>query len=128
MPDVKVPHLASNVLSLSCRRIAEDWRLRYGNEPVLLETYVEHNRFKGTSYRAANWHCVGQSQGRGRQDRTNQKALLIKGIYVFPLCSKYREMLSDDAMINKPVAMAPKVTFAAEDHSWVEQEFGRGDE
>jgi hypothetical protein len=49
MPEVRVPHLASHVLSLSSRSVIEDWQLRYGYKPVLLETYVEHNRFKGTS-------------------------------------------------------------------------------
>jgi len=27
---------------------------------------VEAERFTGTCYRAANWTCVGQTQGRGK--------------------------------------------------------------
>ncbi len=45
------------------RRIAADWQLRYAYRPVLLETFVETPRFAGTSYKAANWLCVGQTKG-----------------------------------------------------------------
>jgi hypothetical protein len=34
---------------------------RYGYRPVLLESFVEAQRFRGTCYRAANWRCVGQT-------------------------------------------------------------------
>ena len=54
IPHVKVPNLASHVLSKSIKQLAKDWQERYKIEPVLLETFVEHDRFKGTGYRAAN--------------------------------------------------------------------------
>jgi hypothetical protein len=59
LPQVKVPHLASHVLGLCARQLPEDWAAHYGVRPLLVETFVEHGRFRGTSYRAANWQHVG---------------------------------------------------------------------
>ena len=64
----RVAHLASHVLSLGARRVPQDWVERYGVRPVLLETYVQRDRFQGTCYRAANWVHVGATQGRGRME------------------------------------------------------------
>lgn len=85
LPWVRVPHLASRTLAMASRRLAEDWLKRYGCEPLLLETFVEKERFRGTSYRAANWIHVGSSAGRGRQDRQHRLAVSLKDIYLHPL-------------------------------------------
>jgi hypothetical protein len=126
MPDVKVPHLASHVLSLSHRCMVEDWRLRYGYEPVLLETFVEQDRFKGTSYRAANWQHIGQTRGRGRQDRTHTNTGSIKDIYLFPLRTDYRDILCEEAAKDKP-PFVTSITVVGDEEHWVEEEFGRVD-
>ena len=70
VPQVQVAHLASHVLGQLTRTLRADWAARYGIEPVLVESYVEHPRYRGTCYRAANWQGVGYTTGRGRQDRT----------------------------------------------------------
>lgn len=62
----KVPHLASHLLSLIAKRISSDWQRIYGHPIVLLETFVEKERFFGTCYKAANWIKVGETCGRGR--------------------------------------------------------------
>lgn len=93
LPWVRVENLASRVLSMAARRIAMDWRERYGYAPVLLETFVERERFRGTCYQAANWICLGETKGRGKLDRYNERALPIKRIYVYPLVRKWREEL-----------------------------------
>ncbi len=54
MPWVDVRYLASHVLGRVARRIAADWQTKYGHPVVLLETFVERQRFSGTCYRAAN--------------------------------------------------------------------------
>jgi len=59
---VRVAGLASKILALSARRIAQDWQSHYGHRPLLLETLVDAHRFRGTCYRAANWIYVGQSK------------------------------------------------------------------
>ncbi len=50
-------------------------------QPVLLETFVQKNRFNGTCYRAANWTLIGQTQGRRKLDRYNKHSLPVKNIF-----------------------------------------------
>jgi len=92
-PWVRVPHLASHVLGLLARRIRNDWIDKYGHPVSLLETFVDRSRFRGTCYRAANWQCVGQTQGRSRQDRYSNMSVPIKDIYLYPLSPKFRQEL-----------------------------------
>ena len=93
LPWVEVPHLASHVLGLLARRIRNDWMGKYGHPIALLETFVDRSRFRGTCYRAANWQCVGQTQGRSRQDRYANMSVPIKDIYLYPLSPKFRQEL-----------------------------------
>jgi len=51
---VNVPHLASHVLGMALRQLPGDWLIKYGFEPVLIETFVEKKCFKGTCHKAAN--------------------------------------------------------------------------
>jgi hypothetical protein len=91
-PWVEVPHLASHILSLAARQIRADWQTAYGVEPLLLETLVDRP-YTGTCYRAANWICVGQTQGRGRMDRTHQAQGSHKDILLYPLETRWRQRL-----------------------------------
>lgn len=93
LPWVRAPHLASHILGRISRRLSDDWQTKYGHPIYLLETFVERERFKGTCYRAANWTCVGQTQGRSRQDRDRKLLVPVKDIYLYPLSSRYREQL-----------------------------------
>jgi hypothetical protein len=63
LPDWHRPNLGSKVLSLCERRLAGDWQARFGHPLVLLETFVDPTRFRGTVYQAANWRPVGASRG-----------------------------------------------------------------
>jgi hypothetical protein len=92
LPWVKAPNLASCILGATARRLGNDWTQRYGYEPVLLETFVERSRFRGTCYRAANWIHVGETQGRGKLDRQHCGLSTVKHIYVYPLhkCFRYK--------------------------------------
>ena len=93
VPWVRVPHLASWILGAVGRRIAADWRHKYGHPVVLLETFVEVGRFAGTCYRAANWQALGATTGRSRQDRTRTLQVPVKEVYAFPLGRHFREAL-----------------------------------
>ena len=93
LPWIKVPHLGSWILGQAARRIARDWQGKYGHRVVLLETFVEQERFRGTVYRAANWQPVGATAGRTRQDRHTCIQVAVKDIYVQPLCRRFREVL-----------------------------------
>ena len=79
---------------MAARRIAEDWARTYAVTPWLLETLVDPQRYRGTSYRAANWIDAGQTSGRGRDDRTHQRhGAAPKQVWLYPLCRDARERL-----------------------------------
>jgi hypothetical protein len=85
LPWVHVPHLASYLLGRVARRIASDWQAKYGHGLEWLETFVQRDRFAGACYRAANWICVGQTQGRSRQDPTHTTCVPTKAVYLYRL-------------------------------------------
>jgi hypothetical protein len=93
LPWVKVPHLASHILGCVVRRISGDWGKKYQHRLLMLETFVEQQRFRGTCYKAANWKYLGETTGRSRNDRYKKLQVPIKDIYVYPLCKKFREQL-----------------------------------
>jgi hypothetical protein len=93
LPWVKIPHLASHILSRAAESLTRDWLARYAVEPVLLETLVDRSRYHGTCYRAANWKSVGQTQGRGRMDRSGQARDQVKEIFLYPLRRDWRGQL-----------------------------------
>jgi hypothetical protein len=92
LPWVEVPHLASHILALSARQLPTDWRAAYGVRPLLLETLVDRP-YSGTCYRAANWIHVGQTQGRGRMDRSHRVQGSRKDILLYPLEPHWRQRL-----------------------------------
>jgi hypothetical protein len=95
LPFVKVPHLASWILGRVLRRLSADWRQKYGGPIVLVETFVDQQRFTGTSYRAANWIRLGSTTGRSRQDREHALQVPVKDVYIYPLDRRFRrELLS----------------------------------
>jgi len=96
LPWVRVLHLASFLLGRIGRRLAQDWQKVYRQSIVLAETFVDSERFEGTSYRAANWLCVGQSQGRGRNDRNHQGGEPIKSVWCYPLKRDFRRPLTEE--------------------------------
>jgi hypothetical protein len=93
LPSVRVRRLGSWILGQISRRISPDWEAKYGHRIVLLETFVEQARFRGTVYRAANWQRVGVTRGRTRQDRHTCIQVAVKDIYLYPLCRAFRELL-----------------------------------
>jgi len=94
LPWVNSQNLASRILAGIAKRLPRDWQIRYGYQPVLLETFVEQGRFRGTCYRAANWIHVGQTQGRGKLDRHTRYPLPVKDIFLYPLHKHFRQELS----------------------------------
>jgi hypothetical protein len=91
-PWVRIKNLASRALSMAARQIQKDWLDEYCYAPVLLETFVEPP-YKGVCYKASNWIYLGETQGRGRNDRYNERALTQKSIYALPLQRDFREVL-----------------------------------
>jgi len=120
----RVAHLASHVLSLCARRVRQDWVERYGVRPMLFETYVERDRFRGTCYKAANWVQVGATQGRGRMDRERAYSAPIKDVYVYPLQRGARQGLGVEP---QPQPIRGRLREAGVAQDWAKEELGEVD-
>ncbi|MBF0265038.1 MAG: IS4 family transposase [Gammaproteobacteria bacterium] len=117
---VRCSNLASKALSLSINTLVPDFENRYGYKPLLIESFVDE-AWSGTCYQAANWIKIGQTKGRGRQDKHNQYALSRKTIYVYPVDHDFRQTigLSENAGLG-----ALKLTEGLDSKQWAEHEFG----
>lgn len=93
LPWIQSRNLASKILSVISKKIRDDWYSRYRYRPVLLETFVEIDRFTGACYRAANWQAGGITQGRGKLEKSHQGNLPRKYILVYPLVKDFKEQL-----------------------------------
>jgi hypothetical protein len=91
--ELRVRNLASQCYGLVLRQVGGDWQARYGVKPVLVETYVDRVRHQGRSLAAANWRRLGQSKGRGRDDRRRQHPQSLKDVWVYELHPKARAQL-----------------------------------
>lgn len=92
-PWVLVPHFASHVLSLNIRRLSKDWEQQFHRPLWLLETFVDPSRFKGTSYKAANWKCIGHTQGYGKEGQGYVHHGSMKEIYIYVLEPRFRKII-----------------------------------
>jgi hypothetical protein len=92
-PWSRIPHLASHILARAAHQMPDDWLARYGVKPVLLETLVDPERYRGVCYRAANWIDAGTTQGRGRMDRSRHAHGTRKQIFLYPLHRHWRQRL-----------------------------------
>jgi len=120
-PSVDCHNLASKVLSMSVARLAVDFEQRYHYTPYLIESFVDLERYAGTSYQAANWIDIGQTKGRGRQDRFTQSALSRKAIYVYPLNKAFRQQLG---LSPSAGSGALDLSEGLDAEQWADQEFG----
>ncbi|MGH8653815.1 MAG: DUF4338 domain-containing protein [Gammaproteobacteria bacterium] len=94
LPWVQSKGLASKVLAITARQLPEDWFIHYGYRPVLMETFADQVRFRGTCYKAANWVHVGQTKGRGKRGPSGKQSVLIKAIWLYPLTRHFQRALT----------------------------------
>ena len=93
LPWIESKGLASKILALAARELPRHWKHRYGFEPVLLETFVEYERHKGTCYKAANWVNVGRTTGRGKKSTSHKGLIPAKDIWLYPLRKNFSTLL-----------------------------------
>jgi hypothetical protein len=93
LPWVKVKYLSSKILGKIAAVVRKDWEAFYGYKPVLLETFVQKEKFMGTSYKAANWLHLGNTEGKGRRGMHYFYHGKSKDVYVYPLIKNFREIL-----------------------------------
>jgi hypothetical protein len=114
-------NLASTVLGMVLRQVGTDFETRYGYRPWLVESFVDTEHFLGTCYKATNWSAIGQTQGRGRQDREHKVAKSIKTIYVYAIESEWRLKMG----VAEPVGVQPlEIGQGLDADQWAAQEFG----
>ena len=119
-PGVQCRNLASQVLGQVLARVAEDFEARYQYRPWLVETFVgpAHD---GASFKAANFVWVGQTAGRGRQDRDHARARPVKSVYMYELEPHWRRRLGV-ARVDAAPALAP--ADGLDSGTWTVNEFG----
>lgn len=110
---VDLPNLASKTLSMCTRRLARDWRERFGYEPLLAESFVDPERFRGTSYKAAGWEPAGYTAGYART-RVREDFYECHGkpkqLWVKPLHPRARALLCSCERLEHPFKKALKDT------------------
>ena len=94
LPWIQAKNLASMLLAMAAKTLPHHWQEVYGYRPVLLETFVEKPRFRGTCYHAANWVYLGQTKGRGKLGPAGKQSVPIKDLWVYPLARRFRETLT----------------------------------
>jgi hypothetical protein len=94
LPWVQIPHLASHILAIIRHRLSRDWQDKYGHPILLIETFVEQDRFAGTCYRADNWICVGKTRGRSRNHNSGDPMVPVKSVWLYPLYREFRRALT----------------------------------
>jgi hypothetical protein len=95
LPDWHIPNLPSRILSLCQKRLPGDWQAIFGHRLLLLETFVDPQRFRGTIYKAANWIYVGDTKGFYRtRHGYSATAVSPKMVFVKPLTRDAQALLS----------------------------------
>ena len=93
LPWVRSRNLASHLIARVSRRLPDDWFDIYAYRPVLIETFVDVERFQGTCYKAANWARLGDTTGRGKLGGHHLYGDSVKAIWVYPLSEHFRREL-----------------------------------
>ena len=93
LPWAQIPHLATHVLAAVTGVLSRDWQQLYGHPIYWVETFIEPSRFRGTSYRAANWLYLGLTTGRGKDAPTDQPNRSLKELWGRPLVADFRQRL-----------------------------------
>ena len=102
-PWVKIPLLASHILSQNIRILNSDWPRMYNYRLWLLETFVETQRFKGTCYKAANWIHVGQTKGFQKKGNSFQFHGNTKEVFLYPIQNDFRKKIGCDDELLSPL-------------------------
>ena len=115
LPDMHQKNLASKVLSLCRKRVQQDWVNCFGFPLLLLETFVDPTRFKGTIYKAANWHCLGLTKGYSRiRNGYSNSIKRPKMVFVQPLKRNSCALLSYPILNKRYQTGEPRMKLKAE--------------
>ena len=90
---VRVKNLASHVLGRNIRMVREDWESRYGVRPYVLETFIDPERFSGSSYRAAGWQHIGSTKGYEKLKGGYRYHGRVKEVYIYVVEPGFRRII-----------------------------------
>lgn len=95
LPGKSIKNLASRILSLNLKRLSQDWEAVYGHPIIVVETFVDTQRFQGTCYRASGWHALGLTRGYRRNGGKYYYHGNTKTIFIRLLRRDAARLLSD---------------------------------
>jgi SRSO17 transposase len=101
LPWVKVANLASVILSEGLWLLQRDWLAHYRVPVWLVESFVDRQRFKGASYRAANWQAIGWTRGFAKRKGKFVQHGQPKEVYVYVIEAGMRRRVHEDP--NQPL-------------------------
>jgi hypothetical protein len=88
------PNWASRVMGLVLRRLSADWQERWGHPVLVVESFVDESRYRGTCYRACGFEAAGLTAGFGRSSRDFYEAQgQPKQLYLRELRPRARQQL-----------------------------------
>jgi hypothetical protein len=97
------PNLASQCLGLALKNLAHRWHTHHRFEPLLVESFSDPESHHGTVYKATNWTAVGHTKGFGRHRADfYQRHDVPKKLWLYPLCAKSRQLLSQPGPLANP--------------------------
>jgi SRSO17 transposase len=108
LPWVTIRNLASKVLSMSLRRLSEDWKKQYEITPYMAETFVDKENYLGTCYKAANWQYLGVTKGYGKIGNSFVYHGRVKDIYVYVMDRQFAKEFKPDIDRVKQIAKKRK--------------------
>ena len=95
LPGFHIKNRVSQILSLCRRRIQQDWIERFSYPLLVLETFVDPERYHGTIYRTSNWILLGSTKGYSRtREHYSERTGSRKLIFVQPLQRNAQSLLS----------------------------------
>jgi hypothetical protein len=114
LKDWHFPNLGSRLLSLCHHRIVRDWQETFGHPVLLMETFVDPQRYRGTVYQASNWVYVGDTKGfRRTHQGYSATAQSPKMVFLKPLRAEARSLLSQAILPTFYHTGGPKIMLKA---------------
>jgi len=97
LPWIRIYNLASRILTISLKRMCEDWEKQYKVVPYMVETYVDNTRYEGTCYKASNWIYLGQTKGYGKVGEGFEYHGQQKDIYITIIDKRFIKQYNPDS-------------------------------
>lgn len=94
LPWVRIRYLASHLLSRTLKLLAKDWPDFFGAEPLLVETFVDLEKYRGTCYRAANWLYLGETRGFSKEGKAFVYHGRKKAVYTYLLNKRFLSLIA----------------------------------